>query len=257
MRCDRRGRSVSSSRQCTPTPSRIHIDDTVQDTYHGANPYDAHGPYDDDYHVTGPSRPPPIPYDDPYADVPSSGARIHPMEMNDEFGREPNSESGGDGPKVTRERISSRGTRERGVRNRQLWSTSRREYRHNHAASQRTFDPNTDQSFPATSRMVECATGYRQIGHVITADSLVQPASNAWFSPEANDVQNYQQHFFQPHINPRFASVFGLNLPSGSMIPWASQNAHDHMSQPQHWVDTSTMHGSTGSEGEGDTYRPM
>ncbi|KAG8219554.1 hypothetical protein J3R82DRAFT_505 [Butyriboletus roseoflavus] len=233
----RRGRSVSSSRQCTPTPSRIHVDDMVQDTYRGANPYDAHGPYDDDYHVTVPSRPPPIPYDDPYADIPSSDARVRPLEMNGEFGGEPNCESGGDGPKVSRGRIPSRGTRERGYRNRQPWNTSRRGYRHNHVASQRMVDPDTDQSFPGTSRMVEGATGYGQTGHVDMADPLVQPTLNAWFSPEVNDVQ----HFFQPHINPRFASVFGL----GPMIPWASQNAHDHTSQPHHnWADTWTMHGS-------------
>ncbi|KAH0838065.1 Gar1/Naf1 RNA binding region-domain-containing protein [Lanmaoa asiatica] len=240
-------RAQRKKRQSTPAPSRIHIDDMVQDTYRGANPYDAHGPYDDDYHVTGPSRPLPVPYDDPYADVPTSGIRVHPMEMNGEPWGEPSCESGGHGPKASRGRISNRGTRGRGDRNRQLYNTSRRGYRHNHVASQRSFDSNTDQSFPVTSRMAEYTTGYGQIGDAIPFDSLVQPAS---ISPEANNIQNYQQDFIQPHINPRFASMFGLNLPSGSMIPWTSQNVHDQ-------VDTWTMHGSTGSEGEGDTYRPM
>lgn len=229
----------------------------AQNTYRGSNPYDAHGPYDDDYHVTGPSRPPPVPYDDPYADAPTSDVRVHPMRVNDEFGREPNCESGGDSSKAFRGRISSQGARGRGDRGRRPWNTSRRGYRHNHIASQRTFDSNTDQSFPATSPIVEYVTGYGQIGDTITPDPLVQAASNAWFSPEENNIQNHQQHFIQPHINPRFASVFGLNLPSGSMIPWASQNVHDHASRPQHWVDMWTMHGSAGSEGEGDTYRPM
>lgn len=252
----RRGRSVSSSRQPTPAPSRIHIDDVAQDTYRGSNPYDAHGPYDDDYHVTGPSRPLPVPYDDPYADVPTSDGRVRPMEMNGEFGG--NCESGRDSPKVSRGRIFSRGTRGRGVRGHQLWSTSRRGYRHNPIASQRTFDSDADQSLLVTSQMVECATGYGQIGDAIGPHPLGQPASNAWPSPESNNIQGYGQPFIQPHINPRFASVFGLNLPSGTMIPWASQNAHDHtFPTQQHWVDTWTMHGSAGSEGEGDTYRPM
>ncbi|KAF8560086.1 NAF1-domain-containing protein [Imleria badia] len=257
QRKKRRGRSVSSSRQPTPVASRIHIDDMAQDTYRGSNPYDAHGPYDDDYHVTAPSRPPPVPYDDPYADVPTSDVRVRPMEMNGEFGRGPNWEGGGDGPNASRGRISSWGTRGRGVRNHQLWSTSRRGYRLNPIASQRTFDSDAGQSLPVASRMVERATGYGQIGHTIAPHPLGPPASNAWLSPETNNIQGYGQSFIQPHINPRFASMFGLNFPSGSMIPWASQNAQDHTFPTQHWVDTWTMHGSAGSEGEGDTYRPM
>jgi H/ACA ribonucleoprotein complex non-core subunit NAF1 len=225
----------------------------AEDTYRGSNPYDAHGPYDDDYHVTGPSRPPPVPYDDPYADVPTSDVRVNPMEMNGEFSGGPNCESGGDGPKASRGRISSRGTRGRGVRNHQSWSTSRRGYRHNSVASQRPFDSDSDQSFSATSRMVECAIGYGQFGDAIVPHPAVQPASNTWLSPETNNIQDYRQPFIQPHINPRFASAFGLNLPSGPMISWASQNAHDHTFPPYNW----TMHGGAGSEGEGDTYRPM
>jgi len=248
-RCYRRGRSVSSSRQSTPAPSRIHIDNTVQDIYRGSNPYDAHGPYDDDYHVTGPSRPPPVPYDDPYADVPTSDVRIPSMQLNGEPGGEPDC----GGPQASRGRVSSRGTRGRGVRNRQLWNTSRRGYHHNPISSQRTFDLDSDRA----SRSVECATGYGQIVDGVAPHSLVRPAPNTLPSPETNNIQDYRQPFIQPHINPRFASMFGFDLPSASMIPGASQNAQGRTFMPHHWVDTWTTHGNAGSEGEGDTYRPM
>lgn len=228
----------------------------AQDTYRGSNPYDAHGPYDDDYHTTGPSRPPPVPYDDPYADVPTSDVRIHSMELNGEFGGEP--DGGGDGRNASRGRIPSRSTRGRGVRDRRLWNTSRRGYHHNPVSSQRTFDLDSDQSFPAASRTVERATGYGQIGDGITPHSLAQLAPNAPPSPETNSIQDYRPPFIQPHINPRFASMFGLDLPSASMIPWASShNAQGRTFTPHHWVDAWTMPGSAGSEGEGDTYRPM
>lgn len=229
----------------------------VQDTYHGSNPYDAHGPYDDDYHVIEPSRPPPVPYDDPYADFPTSDSRVHPSELNYGFGGEPNGESDRAGAKTSRGHIFSRGARGSGARSRQLRNASRRGYRNNPVASRRTFDLNADQSFLATSRMVECPTGHRQIEDGTAPHPFAQPPSNAWLSPETSHVPNYRQPFIQPHINPRFASMFGLDLPSGSMIPWGSQNAHDHTSPPSHPVDRWSMHGSAGSGGEGDTYRPM
>ncbi|KAG2368848.1 Gar1/Naf1 RNA binding region-domain-containing protein [Suillus spraguei] len=64
----KRSMSVTSSRRTTPTPSQSHYNDDIDKIFYGANPYDAHGPYDDGYRVAGPSRPAPIPYDDPYAD---------------------------------------------------------------------------------------------------------------------------------------------------------------------------------------------
>ncbi|KAF8445639.1 Gar1/Naf1 RNA binding region-domain-containing protein [Boletus edulis BED1] len=253
QRKKRRGRSMSSSRQSTPAPSRIHIDDMAQDTYHGSNPYDAHGPYDDDY--PGLPRPPPVPYDDPYADVPTSDARDRHIGVNE--GGEPNRQSG-DGPKASHGRTFSRGSRARGAQNHQSWSTTRRGNRHKTTTARQTFDSGPFQSHPAASQMVECARGYGQIGDAIAPHPHVQPHLNPWLSPTVNNIQGYQQPFIQPHINPRFAAMFGLNLPSESMTPWASQNAHDPTILPHHQVDTWTMHSSTsGREGEGDTYSPM
>lgn len=225
----------------------------VQDTYHGSNPYDAHGPYDDDYHITRPSRPSPVPYDDPYADVPTSDVQVQLTGTNDG----PGDESDKGGSKMSRGHMSSRGARGSGTRNRRLWNSSRRGYRHNTGSSRRTFDSDAGQPMLGTSRMAECATGYGYFGEAISPHSLVQPPSNAWLPPETNNIPDYQQPFIQPHINPRFASVFGLNLRSEPIIPWASQNSHSHPSRPQHWGNTWTTHGSAGSEGAEDTYRPM
>ncbi|KAG9314103.1 Gar1/Naf1 RNA binding region-domain-containing protein [Chiua virens] len=159
----RRGYTVSSSRQASPATTRTHTDDMAQDTYHGSNPYDAHGPYDDDYHITGPSRPPPVPYDDPYADVPTSDARAAP-ERNDEFRQEHGYENSGDGHKASRGRIPNRGLRGNRGRNRQSRATQRRGYHHGHAASQRTFESDIDQHFSISPQSVDYATRHGQTG---------------------------------------------------------------------------------------------
>ncbi|KAH9947135.1 Gar1/Naf1 RNA binding region-domain-containing protein [Amylocystis lapponica] len=59
--------SVAPSRGATPTPSQMRDQDMVDDLY-GQNPYDDPGSYNDMDFGAGPSRPPPIPYDDPYSD---------------------------------------------------------------------------------------------------------------------------------------------------------------------------------------------
>ncbi|KAJ7651634.1 hypothetical protein DFH06DRAFT_549148 [Mycena polygramma] len=59
-----RASSVTMSRQSTPSPAVMRDQDL---SYMERNPYDDHSPYDDDF-VPGPSRPAPMPYDDPYSD---------------------------------------------------------------------------------------------------------------------------------------------------------------------------------------------
>jgi H/ACA ribonucleoprotein complex non-core subunit NAF1 len=66
--CVRRSGSRASSRAATPGASARRDYDYSGDTFGGSsNPYDEHGAYDMNYGA-GPSRPPPIPYDDPYSD---------------------------------------------------------------------------------------------------------------------------------------------------------------------------------------------
>jgi len=63
-----RSQSVASSRHATPTPSQMRDQDMADELY-GANPYDESGPVNDMDFGAGPSRPAPIPYDDPYSDA--------------------------------------------------------------------------------------------------------------------------------------------------------------------------------------------
>ncbi|CDO73451.1 hypothetical protein BN946_scf185013.g86 [Trametes cinnabarina] len=62
-----RARSVSSSRHSTPLPSRMRDQDMVDDPYGGSS-YEQSLSYNDMDFGAGPSRPAPIPYDDPYSD---------------------------------------------------------------------------------------------------------------------------------------------------------------------------------------------
>ncbi|KIJ22037.1 hypothetical protein PAXINDRAFT_178202 [Paxillus involutus ATCC 200175] len=258
QRKKRRGQSVSSSRQTTPAPSRAHIDDMVDDTFHGSNPYDAYGPYDDDYHVAGSSRPLPIPYDDPYAEPASLEIQVPGTESN--IGTDGDRRRGRvydrEFSRTSRDRGSGRGTRGRGDRQRQPWSTSRREYRGISVASQGTHS-SMHPSFPPTSRGIERATGSGQFPDISSAYS---PASNSWACQQPNSmpVQNYQQPCVQPHINPRFASAFGFNLP-GASVPWVSpQTTPYYMPQPQqNWVDPWTVHDIAGTDGDEDTHTQM
>ncbi|KAG5637656.1 hypothetical protein H0H81_003733 [Sphagnurus paluster] len=59
---------AASSRQSTPLPSLMHDQDMIETGNFSRNPYDEHGLYDVEFGA-GPSRPAPIPYDDPYSDT--------------------------------------------------------------------------------------------------------------------------------------------------------------------------------------------
>ncbi|KAF7347568.1 ACT-7 domain-containing protein [Mycena venus] len=63
-RGESRANSVVSSRASTPSPALMRDQDIA---YLERNPYDDHSPYDDNF-GSGPSRPTPMPYDDPYSD---------------------------------------------------------------------------------------------------------------------------------------------------------------------------------------------
>ncbi|KAL0951603.1 hypothetical protein HGRIS_008281 [Hohenbuehelia grisea] len=66
-RGDSRAGSVASSRFSTPVPSQMH-DQDIKSEFPAGDAYTAYGPYDSDFGA-GPSRPPPMPYDDdPYAE---------------------------------------------------------------------------------------------------------------------------------------------------------------------------------------------
>ncbi|KAG6814151.1 hypothetical protein H0H92_002146 [Tricholoma furcatifolium] len=82
-RGESRSHSVAaSSRHTSPVPSQSY--DMEQTAHFSRNPYDEHGPYDVDFGA-GPSRPPPMPYDDPYADnflSTSDGGEVGVLDVN-------------------------------------------------------------------------------------------------------------------------------------------------------------------------------
>ncbi|KAF9245834.1 NAF1-domain-containing protein [Melanogaster broomeanus] len=253
QRKKRRGQSVSSSRRSTPAPSWAHADDMVDDTFHGSNPYDAHGPYDDDYHVAGPSRPPPVPYDDPYAEP--ANLDVHLPRAGSDAGT--NGERfrgrgyGRQSSRSSRDRGSGRGARGRGDRNRQ---PARRDHRSNSIASQETFHSST---FSPTSPAMERGTEFGQFPDSSSGYSVARPASNSWDYQQQSTMQG-QNYQVQPHINPRFASAFGFSLPAAHG-PWvAPQTMAYSMSQPQqNWVDQWTVHDTSGTDGDEHVHTQM
>ncbi|KAL4062969.1 Gar1/Naf1 RNA binding region-domain-containing protein [Scleroderma yunnanense] len=257
----RRQQSVASSRQTTPVPSQVHPDRTTDHIFHGSNPYDAHGLYDDDYRISAPSRQAPLPYDDPYAEHPvpetikqehggSPSARSQWSQANDEVrhfearGRGRDHRGRGQG----RERKRSRGRMPRGRSGRfQSGSTARETSDFNE------FHP------PLVSNMPEDAATGDFTGSTSMYSSS-QHGSLPWSYQQIGNLHlsNFQPPV-QPHINPRFASAFGITLP-GNMGQWSpqqvSQTAPYYMSQPPHDWGTPWPRPSDDSA-DGDTYSSM
>ena len=275
----RRGMSVSSSRQTTPALQQPHYKDFSEDIFYGANPYDAHGPYDDGYRVAGPSRPAPIPYDDPYADqvdvdnVKYQGDSINPSERSTEarpVGRELE-RSLGDSRGRVRGRGRGGGTRDRGRgrgrgrpdRGRRLGGESRWMQQTHTAPSIEPYDPNTPHSISPTSDAIERAT--TQTSSDVSGYPSSQPFSGSpvWPYQPGGFHPHGQQEVVQPHINPRFASVFGFDGMSPTAHPpaWFGQqaqfNSYQPLQPPQTWTNQWLVHGQESENAESDTYTPM
>lgn len=236
-----------SSRHSTPTPSQSR--DTAADTLYGLNPYDAYGAYDMDY-AAGPSRPPPIPYDDdPYSDPytmdipnerPSSSDHLIAdggPGSSDLSGRAPQFNERGRGRGRGSKRPdqgglhSSRNPDNRGRRrdrgrgrghgedNGRRWGG--RNGRQQAPSEMEAQIPLAPQSFLPTPGTVPPATGQftNGIGTSVPGDFSAPPVGmgNPWsYDSQFNQFNSYgyaQHQFVQPHINPRFASSFGLNVP--------------------------------------------
>ncbi|KAH7886067.1 Gar1/Naf1 RNA binding region-domain-containing protein [Phlebopus sp. FC_14] len=260
----RRGQSVSSSRQSTPASSRSHLDDVVDDTFYGTNPYSAHGPYDDDFTVTRPPRPAPMPYDDPYTEPADIKTVTHsptersgsdsghddrfptPMGWENSHDKAHNSSR----PRTPRDRPPpGRGSPGKTYRNRQAFRSARRSYKSHSATSEGT---NLGRSLAPTPYGVEFATPRLPANAAVY--SSAQPS---WSCPSSNlPSQNYYQPFVQPHINPRFASAFGINL-QGASRQWQEPQNSPHPTLPpqQGWDHQWTVHDTAGSDRSG--YGPM
>ncbi|OSX67073.1 hypothetical protein POSPLADRAFT_1129069 [Postia placenta MAD-698-R-SB12] len=245
----RRGQSVTSSRHATPTPSQMRDQDMADDSY-GANPYDTSGPYNDMDFGAGPSRPAPIPYDDPYSDsygvddaqLPSvEGESRSPVtsrrreddddasidgHINDRGrGRGRNRyPPGRDGGGRRDDRGRGRG-RDRPRGNRGRGRGRGRDDRGPWAGHERGRQPSSfsdAQDAPAprplspTSLAIARATGQYADGTAVGSDA--QSQASGWSHPQYTADQQYnfsfgyQNQYVQPHINPRFASNFGMNF---------------------------------------------
>jgi H/ACA ribonucleoprotein complex non-core subunit NAF1 len=317
----RRGesRSVISSRQSTPNPSQMRDQELVDEMYLSRNAYDAHGPYDVDFDstATGPSRSPPIPYDDPYGDDYTAPV-AEPSSNNLAFpSKSPLSRSSGSGRGYDRGEHHGRGRgrgrdrdrggqRDRG-RGRRGGNGYRSSQQHTDTATELDDSRGrTARSLSPTSSAIARATGqvaYHGLQHQQQQQqsfSSMYPDAhgngNSWGYNHMQPPSQFPQHQYgymqqpyqahmqaplvQPHINPRFASAFGIaintmqqlnQIPSTVQQHNSPQNTTTHptvgaTSNPNlistgnnlpgsfHWTDEWTVHhGNPASHPGGET----
>ncbi|KAH9849222.1 Gar1/Naf1 RNA binding region-domain-containing protein [Lenzites betulinus] len=265
-----RGRSVVSSRHTTPVPSRMRDQDMADDPY-GGGPYEQSLSYNDMDFGAGPSRPAPIPYDDPYSD--SYGAPLQPNSQVSPVS--PSSPTASSSPHGSRpERISQRGRGRGASQRREETSRGRGRGRRQNdrgrgrgrgrggdfagssdGRSGRQAPPSAEHSprLPSpTSLAIARATG--QFAEGPPADpsgmyaqmQMQQPGG--WGYPQApmhgyDFSYAYQYPQVQPHINPRFASNFGM----GGMGMGLDMNmGYQYGAQPAPYI-----HNATGYQGGG------
>ncbi|KAG0700646.1 Gar1/Naf1 RNA binding region-domain-containing protein [Suillus ampliporus] len=273
----KRGMSVSSSRQTTPAPPQAHHNDGIDEIFYGANPYDAHGPYDDGYRVAGPSRPAPIPYDDPYADEvkvdivkseedidsPSTGARPSGREpersFGDSRGRGRGRGRGHDRGGGARDRGRGRG-RGRPDRGRRSWGESRWSQQNPTAPSVESYNSSTLAPLSPTSGAPIQPAG---IPGYSPSESF-SPSPTWGYQPGGFQGHSFgqQQQAVQPHINPLFASAFGFNASAHGPSSWfgsqeAQFNSYQVPQPSQPWTNQWLVHGQESENAENDTYTPI
>ncbi|KAI0800545.1 Gar1/Naf1 RNA binding region-domain-containing protein [Fomes fomentarius] len=228
-----RSRSVVSTRHSTPVPSHLRDQDMADDPYGGSS-------FDktryNDAGLAGPSRPAPIPYDDPYSDAYGSA----PPELKSEEGDskpppspyEPSRGRGrgrGRGGSVRdyppyRE-DSNRGGRGRGRRHHDRGRGRGRGYEHRVSS-----DPWSGREGPITSDYGQSAPRPMSPTSLAIARATGQCADGSSVPPNMGGGAGwgYPQHpmqpfdfslqpqfplvqpHIQPHINPRFAANFAM-----------------------------------------------
>ncbi|KIO08566.1 hypothetical protein M404DRAFT_14570 [Pisolithus tinctorius Marx 270] len=256
QRKKRRQQSVASSRQTTPVPQQLYPDRMSDELFTRSNPYDAHGPYDDDYSLSGPSRQAPLPYDDPYAEQPP------PEAVGQEPDKPAHVRSQRPHPSAAERTFETRG-RGRGQRGRghprEVKGPRGRGSRGRHARHHSGSTWASGGHPPSSPSAFEGAT----TGNFASDASMYSPSQSeptSWYYPQSGSLQSQSyQPPVQPHINPRFASAFGFALP-GNMGSWNSQQTQQavpyYMGQSQQsWGVPWTRPGDDSADG--DTYTPM
>lgn len=233
------------SRQSTPSTSRLRNSGFDDDSFTGhPNPYDEHGPYDMDYGA-GPSRPPPIPYNDPYSDPYSdfpAGDLVSGVQTGSLVAilNQQNTESSvaaishvipGERPPRGRGRGRGRPNHDRGRGRR-----DRARGREQHGGGFPRTDRETTLSQNQDSRPLPVQP--RNFGF----PPFSTPTSpNAWSASSGQGFnhqdfnyayQNQQYNSIQPHINPRFANQFGFNFSAALNHYGPSQSDG---SEPRSW----------------------
>lgn len=231
-------RSVSrvSSRATTPSTPARRDHDYLDDTFGGSsNPYDEYGAYNMSYGA-GPSRPPPIPYDDPYSDsftdIPAGGHGEGSTTFNNAKNRTsghdsmrpgPMGRDSGWGANVTDRNLSS-GPRHRAARGRGRGGTRGRRGR-GKGASQH---PRQRPPFPQRGGSHDHPSGLTppsDFGYPYGDQPGFGSGVGEW--SYGTPLMTPQQPVFgfglssalpgvQPHINPRFANQLGFDF---SQIP--------------------------------------
>ncbi|CCL98128.1 uncharacterized protein FIBRA_00122 [Fibroporia radiculosa] len=235
-----RARSVVSSRQATPSPAQMRDQDMVDELY-GESPYDQPGPYNDIDLGVGPSRALPIPYDDPYSDnyaVPDTRLPPSPTEFQDVNQSYPTGSHSDDvrghgrgrGRGGTSGRYNDR-ARGRG-RDRRRHDRGRargrgRDDRSYASSGSRPSIPQPERygsyiprPLSPTSLAIARATGQYPDGHPMSSTERESPAlsfdgagGQGYSQPSQQQFMfGFQNQYVQPHINPRFASSFGMHL---------------------------------------------
>ena len=253
----------------------------ADEMYLSRNAYDAHGPYDVDFDsAAGPSRPPPIPYDDPYGDdytapvaEPSNINSASSIDSKPFFGR---SSGGGRGSDRGRHHGRGRG-RERGrgrdcegQRDRGRGGNGYRSSQQ-HMVTPTEFDDSQGRPtrpLSPTSFAIASATGqvaYNTSQHQEQQQQSFSPMypdalgnGNSWgynhvlsqpqFQPQYGYLQQLQQAHMQaplvqPHINPRFASAFGIAINAMQQLNQTQSRVQ------QHYLPQNTTHPTVGATG--------
>jgi H/ACA ribonucleoprotein complex non-core subunit NAF1 len=238
----RRSGSRASSRSATPGVSARRDYDRFDDAFQGSNnPYDEYGAYDTNYGA-GPSRPPPIPYDDPYSDsftsVPTGGDNmalnrdgpihqdsirpgsigadrvslsVHADGRNLDLGPR-NHNTRGRGRGGGRNRPSDRGRRGRGKP-----QHSQRHQGFPQRALSHDYSPGltSPSSFiPPYNQQPGYGGGGGESDYGATLMTQPPPAFGFGLPSTFSGVQ--------PHINPRFANQLGFNFSPVSQTPQIS-----------------------------------
>lgn len=255
----RRSMSRVSSRATTPNTPVRRDHDYFDDTFGGSgNPYDEYGAYNMSYGA-GPSRPPPIPYDDPYSDsftnIPIDGNGEGSTTFNnaknqtirhDPMRQGPMDRDSGWGANET-DRNSSSGPRNRAARGRGKGGVRGRRGR-GKGASQH---PQRRSPFPRQSGPHDHPSGLTSpsgFAHAYGGQSDFGCSGGEW--SYGAPLMTPQQAVFgfglpnalpgvQPHINPRFANQLGFDFSQTPEMPPSEQyhpddvNLQSEAGQPQ------------------------